>query len=78
MNSAVPAATRASAHKLGRPVGTWSTIRHHFGRIQLIRKQSSVGGEHFARLEINRAAAIKKRLLITSNPQLDELFANLP
>jgi len=51
---------------------------HHFGRIQLIRKQSSAGGEHFARLEINRAAAIKKLLLITSNPQLDELFANLP
>ncbi len=22
------AATRASAHKHGRPVGTWSTIRH--------------------------------------------------
>jgi type III restriction enzyme len=49
-----------------------------FGRIQLIRKQSSAGGEHFARLEINQAAAIKKLLLITSNPQLDELFANLP
>lgn len=49
-----------------------------FGRIQLIRKQSSAGGEHFARLEINQAAAIKKLLLITSNPQLDDLFANLP
>jgi type III restriction enzyme len=49
-----------------------------FGRIQLIRKQSSAGGEHFARLEINQAAAIKKLLLITTNPQLDELFANLP
>lgn len=24
-----PAATRRTAHKLGRPVGTWSTIRHH-------------------------------------------------
>lgn len=46
-----------------------------FGRIQLIRKQSSSGGEHFARLEINQAATIKKLLLITSNPQLDELFA---
>ena len=46
-----------------------------FGRIQLIRKQSSAGGEHFARLEINQAATIKKLLLITSNPQLDELFA---
>jgi type III restriction enzyme len=45
-----------------------------FGRIQLIRKQSSAGGEHFARLEINQAATIKKLLLITSNPQLDELF----
>lgn len=46
-----------------------------FGHIQLIRKQSSAGGEHFARLEINQAAMIKKLLLITSNPQLDELFA---
>lgn len=46
-----------------------------FGRIQLIRKQSSAGGEHFARLEINQAAMIKKLLLIASNPQLDELFA---
>jgi putative transposase len=45
-----------------------------FGRIQLIRKQSSAGGEHFARLEINQAATIKKLLLITSNPQLDDLF----
>lgn len=47
-----------------------------FGRIQLIRKQSSAGGEHFVRLEINHAATIKKLLLITSNPQLDELFAS--
>ena len=47
-----------------------------FGRIQLIRKQSSAGGEHFARLEINHAATIKKLLLITSNPQLDELFVS--
>jgi len=47
-----------------------------FGRIQLIRKQYSAGGEHFARLEINQAAMIKKLLLITSNPQLDELFAS--
>ena len=46
-----------------------------FGHIQLIRKQSSAGGEHFARLEINQAATIKKLLLITSNPQLDDLFA---
>jgi type III restriction enzyme len=49
-----------------------------FGRIQLIRKQSSAGGEHFVRLEINEAATIRKLLLITSNPQLDDLFANLP
>jgi type III restriction enzyme len=48
-----------------------------FGRIQLIRKQSSAGGERFARLEINQAAAIKKLLPITSNPQLDALFADL-
>ena len=47
-----------------------------FGRIQLIRKQSSAGGEHFARLEINQATTIKKLLLITSNPQLDDLFTS--
>ena len=47
-----------------------------FGRIQLIRKQSSAGGDYFARLEINQAAMIKKLLPITSNPQLDDLFAN--
>lgn len=46
------------------------------GRIPLIRKQSSAGGEHFARLEINQAATVKKLLLITSNPQFDELFAS--
>ena len=49
-----------------------------FGRIQLIRKQTSAGGEHFARLEINQTATIKKLLLINSNPQLDELFAAVP
>jgi type III restriction enzyme len=49
---------------------------HLFGRIQLIRKKSSpAGGEHFARLDINKAATIKQLLLITSNPQLDDLFA---
>lgn len=48
-----------------------------FGRIQLIRKQSSAAGERFVRLEINRSATIKKLLLINSNPLLDEVFANL-
>lgn len=49
-----------------------------FGRIQLIRKQASpAGGEHYARLEINKEATIKQLLLITSNPQLDDLFARL-
>ena len=48
-----------------------------FGRIQLIRKQSSAGGAYFARLEINQATTIKKLLLITTNPQLDELFAGI-
>lgn len=48
-----------------------------FGRIQLIRKQSSAGGERFVRLEINQTAAVKKLLLVTSNPQLDELFSTL-
>ena len=47
-----------------------------FGRIQLIRKHSSAGGEHFARLEINQTAMLKKLLLITSNPLLDALFSS--
>jgi len=47
-----------------------------FGRIQLIRKQASpAGGDHYVRLEINQTAMIKQLLLITSNPQLDDLFA---
>ena len=51
---------------------------HLFGRIQLIRKQkSAAGGEHFARLEINMAGTIKQLLPITSNPQLDVIFAKL-
>ncbi len=51
---------------------------HLFARIQLIRKQSSpAGGEHFARLEINKAVTIRQLLLISSNPQLDDLFARL-
>jgi type III restriction enzyme len=45
-----------------------------FGRIQLIRKQSSGGGDHFVRLEINQSATIRKLLPLTSNPQLDQLF----
>lgn len=46
-----------------------------FGRIQLIRKLSSpAGGEKFVRLEINQSAMIKKLILITGNPQLDDLF----
>lgn len=49
-----------------------------FGRIQLIRKQRSpAGGERYARLEINKAANIKRLLLITSNPQLDSLFESV-
>lgn len=49
-----------------------------FGRIQMIRKRASpAGGEHFARLEINKASTIKPLLLIASNPQLDDLFAKL-
>jgi len=47
-----------------------------FGRIQLIRKHTSAGGEHYARLEINQASMIKQLLLITSNPQLDKLFSS--
>jgi len=38
--------------------------------------QNGMEPEYFARLEINHTATIKKLLLITSNPQLDELFAN--
>lgn len=48
-----------------------------FGRIQLIRKQSTPAGERYARLEINRSTTIKRLLLITSNPQLDAIFAEL-
>lgn len=49
-----------------------------FGRIQLIRKQASpAGGDHYVRLEINKEATIKQLLLITSNPQLNDLFAKL-
>lgn len=49
-----------------------------FGRIQMIRKLASQGGgEHYVRLEINKAATIKQLLLITSNPQLDDLFSKL-
>ena len=49
-----------------------------FGHIQLIRKQASpAGGGHYVRLEINQTATIKQLLLITSNPQLDDLFAKL-
>ena len=51
---------------------------HLFGRIQLIRKQkSSAAGDHFLRLEINNTSNIKQLLLITSNPQLDDLFEKL-
>ena len=60
------------------PLTRYPCLVFYVERIQLIRKQSSAGGEHFARLEINQAAAIKKLLLIIGNPQLDELFANLP
>jgi type III restriction enzyme len=49
-----------------------------FGRIQLIRKRASPeGGEHFVRLEINKEATIKQLLLVSSNPQLDNLFARM-
>jgi len=48
-----------------------------FGRIQLIRKQSTAGGERYVRLEINHTPTIKRLLLITSNPQLDAVFAEL-
>jgi len=37
----------------------------------------SLAGGHFARLEINSAATIKKLLLINSNSQLDAPFAEL-
>ena len=47
-----------------------------FGRIQLIRKQSSASSERYVRLEINRTMTIRKLLLINSNPQLDALFGS--
>jgi type III restriction enzyme len=49
---------------------------HLFDRIQLIRKKSfGSGGDHFVRLGINSQLIQKKLRLITSNPQLDLLFA---
>ncbi|MDO9201000.1 MAG: type III deoxyribonuclease, partial [Hydrogenophaga sp.] len=48
-----------------------------FGRIQLIRKHSTAGSDHFVRLEINQTATIKKLRLITNNAQLDDLFASV-
>jgi type III restriction enzyme len=48
---------------------------HLFSRVQLIRKQpSTAGGECFYRLELNTEAVRKKLKLVTSNPQLDEVF----
>lgn len=65
----------------GKAIGLARFAEKHgnlFGRIQLIRKQSSpAGGDHYARLEINKEATIKQLKLITSNPQLDDLFAKL-
>jgi len=43
----------------------------------LIRQQTSAGGEHFARREINHPAMIKKWLPINSNPPLDALFSHI-
>jgi type III restriction enzyme len=48
---------------------------HLFGRIQLIRKLPSPAGvDRFARLDVNVRAVQQKVKLITSNPQLDDLF----
>ncbi|WPL18965.1 Type III restriction enzyme, res subunit [Thiorhodovibrio winogradskyi] len=44
---------------------------HLFGRIELLRKDSS---GHFHRLELNDTSIINKILLVTSNPQLDAVF----
>jgi len=50
---------------------------HLFGRVELIRKESSpAGGEHFVRLNLNTEATRKRVVLITSNPQLDEVFSS--
>jgi type III restriction enzyme len=49
---------------------------HLFHRIQLIRKQASkAGGERYFRLELNSEVVRKQVLLVTSNPQLDKIFA---
>lgn len=48
---------------------------HLFGRVQLIRKQpSKAGGECYVRLELNAESVRKKMKVVTSNPQLDEIF----
>lgn len=49
---------------------------HLFHRVQLIRKQpSKAGGERYFRLDLNSEAVRKHVLLVTSNPQLDAVFA---
>lgn len=48
---------------------------HLFGRVQLIRKQpSAAGGECYVRLDLNTESVRKKMKVVTSNPQLDEVF----
>lgn len=47
---------------------------HLFGRIQLLRKQTTGGNPYFARLDINKEAMRKKLLGLTSNANLDALF----
>ncbi|TSE32486.1 hypothetical protein [Tepidimonas charontis] len=75
-------AGRLTQEEAARILGEmWMSSTHNgalFGRIQLIRKQASpAGGERYVRLEINQTATIRHLLRITSNPQLDALFAEL-
>ncbi|HYG08915.1 MAG TPA: DEAD/DEAH box helicase family protein [Pyrinomonadaceae bacterium] len=50
---------------------------HLFRKIEMIRKMPSpAGGETFRRLNVNALAVQNKVKLITSNPQLDALFAS--
>lgn len=52
------------------------THGHLFDRVELIREgKSPAGGKRYSRLDVNKESVRKAVLLITANPQLDELFA---
>ena len=63
------------ADNLEKAKGLASFAEKHgdvFGRIQLIRKSKN----GFARLDLNRSVVRDKLRLVTSNAQIDDLFAS--